>query len=341
MRSHLVVFATCIAMSAFPALAQTGGGTGTGTGTGTISGVATCTTPPQAPTALLLERAINPTTTAFTNVPANYPVTTPTISTYQTNLPTAITGLLPSTGTYEARTQFQLSTNAAGGQFPNGTIQVTSFVVPTGSPSPTPNLGTLPFGTIFNSFTINVSQVITSCSPVPSVTYVGTIGSNSPNTVYGALSGATAILSLGYSTATPTTVNNVVLLIPGVFVQSSAAASGTLTVPAGSVTPPGSTNNAPVVVFSPGATQTTATRQIQLNACGSTDPNNLQLSYVWTVPTASNGTSYPLVAISNGNTCSPLITFGEGKNVYTIQVTVTNSKGVSTPATTTITYTGQ
>jgi hypothetical protein len=303
---HALAFGVTIA----PALGQSGG-SGSGSG-GTAA--ATCSTAPTAITALNIERTLTLTGNnagVFTTMTANIPA----------NLAAAI-----ASGALEAREQINYNPTS-------NTLTILGFTAQPGSPSPTPP-NAIAFGSIVQSYQVNVTNIAFSCQPVPSVLMTGKVYNNFPKTPYGDISGALIAVGFGYTTDNPPKINNVVVLVPGVAGLYSAAASGTLTFSTPSVTPPG-TNAGPTIVFTPGATQTTAQKQLVLDASKSTDPNGLQLSFNWTE------VSGPAAAINLGNTATPLITFAGGKGDYVFQVTVTNSKGVSSTATTTITYTGR
>ena len=174
---------------------------------------------------------------------------------------------------------------------------------------------------------------------MPSVLITGWVIDNFPLTPYGDLIGAPVAIGFGYkpgSDGSATDVNNLTILVPGIAGLFSDSASGTLTFPAAPVNPPGSTGTTPTIVFTPGATQEIAQKQLYLDASKSTDPNGLQLTYQW----RQVNTNIP-AGISNGNTATPLVTFNGGKGDYIFEVTVTNSEGVSATAQTTIHYYGQ
>jgi hypothetical protein len=268
---------------------------------------------PTAINTLLIERTLTLTgsnTGVFTTMTPSIPA----------NVLTAI-----SSGALEAREQMSLNTSS-------NVLTVTGFTAQPGSPSPTP-ASTLNASSVLSYYQVNVDKTAFSCQPIPSVLITGKVASNFPKTPYGDITGALIAVGIGYTTDNPAKLNNVVVLVPGIAGLYSAAASGTLTFASSSVTPPGS-NNGPTIVFTPSAAQATAQKQLGLDASQSTDPNGLQLTYVWTQ------TSGPASAINMANTATPLITFAGGKGDYVFQVTVTNSKGVWSTAQTTITYNG-
>src|SRR5258708_2114718 len=95
-----------------------------------------------------------------------------------------------------------------------GTAQVTStvFLVATGSPLPSP-FGTITGLNLVTITTTTVGRILTSCSPLPSLLFDGTVTGSTPSSqgfLYGSsLVGASYSLSLGYTTDTPAAINNV------------------------------------------------------------------------------------------------------------------------------------
>jgi hypothetical protein len=127
-------------------------------GQGTTTPPATCTTAPTSLSALNFERAVplaDLLTTLSPNVPANVLAT--------------ING-----GAQEIREILIYNSQL-------GTISSTVFLVAAGAPLPTPNFD---FATgVVQTTTIKISQIFTSCHPVPSLLAVGTVTSSSANGV--------------------------------------------------------------------------------------------------------------------------------------------------------------
>ena len=261
---------------------------------------ATCTTPPASVTTLSIERVItlsNILTTLTPNVPPN--------------ILAAITS-----GAQEIRSRIVYNPQQS-------TITDTTFLVAPGSPIPTP-LSIDVSGQTIQGFVVNVTQVLTSCRPTPSLMFVGTVSSTFP-APFGNVSGAPAAIALGFTTDNPPNINNVVELIAGEALAFSAAGSGTLTFPAAPVTPP-TTAGAPTIVLnpvpvSPGSLQVFF-NPFHIDASQSTDPNKLALTFSWS-------SDKPATFLPSNTDPSPTIQFNSGPGDYTITLTVTNSAGVS------------
>lgn len=172
----------------------------------------TCTAPPAAQS-FSIERAVMPSDTETTD---------------STAIPETILASLAA-GTMEMREQLLYNPQA-------NALTSTIFLVQAGSPIPTPPSVNLTSETLA-SFTLSIDRTYSSCTPMPSLMYTGTITSSSagaaaPNGIYNLIfSGASAAVSIGYTNTNPPMVNNVVTLIAGVAVSYSAAGYGTLTFP--------------------------------------------------------------------------------------------------------------
>lgn len=283
------------------------GGTGS---TGTTSATATCTTAPQSIMSFSIERTLT-----LSNILASPAPTIP---------PTVLAML---TGGQEIRTRLIYNPQ-------QNTVTDTTFLVAMGSPLPTP-LSTDVSGATINSYVLNITNVFTSCQPTPSLLIVGTLSASSG--VFGNLQGAPAAISVGYTTATPPVINNVVEVVAGQVVAYSSSAQGTLTFPAAPTIPPGTSNSAPVIAITP-ALPTSGPFQVYTNpwhvdASGTTDPNGLALTYMWS-------SDKPVVFVPSANVPSPNIQFS-GRQDYNITLTVMNSAGASSSKTFTVTYLGR
>jgi uncharacterized protein (TIGR03437 family) len=171
----------------------------------------TCMTAPPATQSFSIERAVMPSNTG---------------TTFDTNLSSTILASL-ALGTLEMREQLVYNPQT-------NTLTSTVFLVQPGSPIPTPTDVDIT-SMILATYSISVDRTYTSCSPVPSVMFTGTVtsstgGASAPNGIYNlTFSGTPAAVSIGYTTDNPPIINNVVTLFAGVVVSYSPAGFGTLT----------------------------------------------------------------------------------------------------------------
>lgn len=213
------------------------------------------------------------------------------------------------------------------------TLTSTIFTVPSGSPLPTPLSIDVTQQTL-SQLVINVDRVYVGTKPAPSIMFVGSVGSSSA-TPYGVPFGAPAIVSAGYTMDVPAKISQVVHSLAGVVTIYSPSAAGSIVVTQPAVTPGGGGGTSPnptVVVAQP--TFTTTIRQARLDASGSTDPNGLALTYLWT-------SGLPTALIINPTSPTPDVQFDSGFGLYTFTVTVTNSKGLSSTGTVSVQYLGR
>jgi hypothetical protein len=259
----------------------------------------TCTTAPPGLTTLDFERAATLTdilTTLTPNLPANELASI-------------------ASGAQEIREIFIYNSQ-------QGTVTSTVFLVAAGAPLPTPNFN---FQTgVIQSTTVKVSQILTSCSPVPSLLIIGTVSNSSTTGAYGNLTGAPAAISIGYTTDTPPLINNVVEVIAGTVDVYSAAGTGTVTFPAVTVVPPGSTGGVTITVTNPvlgtlvGGTKVIQVAQSPLLLDASTSTGSGPLTFTWST------LGSPVNFTGTGKPGQILVTF-PSKGDFTIQLTVTDS----------------
>ena len=273
---------------------------------------ATCTTAPTGVSSLSIESVVtlsNLLSTLTPTVPAN-----------------TLAAII--SGAQEIRSRIIYNPTAA-------TTTGTVFLVASGSPNPTP-IGINVDPTTLASFVINVDRVYTSCRPLPSVLFVGTIGGSGG--VLGSFSGAPAAISLGFTTDATPKINNVVELVAGQVVGFAASANGTITFPAPLITPPVTPTGNPTLIFGPGVS-TSSVNQVFFNpfaidVSGSTDPSKLALTYLFTSDKA--------VDFKPSNTSpTPTLYFDAGAGDYTITVTATNSAGLASSQKINIQYRGR
>lgn len=268
-------------------------------------GSPTCPTVPTSLTAFSIENTVTPTNFLATPVP-NIP----------TNILASIVG-----GALEIRERLVYNSQA-------NTLTSTIFTVAPGSPSPTP-LSTNITQSTLGSFSVALTNIYQSCTPVPSILFVGTVTSSSGGPAIaqgplGSLVGAPVAISVGYTTANPPVLSNVVTLVAGTAVAYSAAGSGTVTFPAVPVTPPGTTGSGPVIVLNPAFSSTSGLNQVSQNPI-SLDASGTPgaLTYAWS--------ANPPVSFAPGgaNAAIEQVNF-PGPGTYTFTLTVTSSTGSST-----------
>jgi len=204
-----------------------------------------------------------------------------------------------------------------------GTVTSTVFLVAADAPLPTPNFD---FQTgVIQTTTTKISMILAGCNPVPSLMLVGTVSESSAAGAFGDVNGSPVSISIGYTTATPPTINNVAEVIAGVVVAYSASGTGTVTFPAVAVVPPGSTGaGVTVSVTNPqlgtlmGGAKVIQTSQnpTLLDASGSVGSGPLTFSW------SSLGS--PVNFTGTGKTGQIQVTF-PGPGDYTIVLSVTDT----------------
>jgi uncharacterized protein (TIGR03437 family) len=187
------------------------------------------------------------------------------------------------------------------------------------------------------SYTISIDRTFTSCRPVPSLMFTGTVisstgGALAANGIYNlSFSGTPASVSIGYTTDNPPQINNVVTLFAGVVVSYSAAGAGSVTFvgspPSGQ---PGITNVVSAASMLPDIAPNSFATIIGSNLASTTDTWNTANG---TLPTSLDG-----VGVMVGSTpayisyISPTqINFivPQTSSTGTVSVTVKNSSGTS------------
>lgn len=283
----------------------------------TSTAPATCTTAPASLTALNIERVVplaNVLTTLTPNAPAN-----------------VLAGIAGGA----------LEIHETLGYNPQiNTVTSTVFVVPAGSPLPTP-AGGITAQNVVQSTTINITNSFFSCSPTPSLLLVGTVAGSPPG-AYGSFVGAPAAISIGYTTDTPPLINNVAVVISGIAVEYSASAVGTLTFPSttgtGTGTGTGSGGLTAAIKLpngsfgQSGAIYQIATSPLLLDASGSSG-GTAPLTYKW----SSNN---PVAFVQTGNPNTINVQF-PGPGAYAITLTATDAAGNTNSVTLTFQYVGQ
>jgi hypothetical protein len=204
-----------------------------------------------------------------------------------------------------ATTTYTLTaTNAAGSVTATATVTVTQI------PNP-----------VIVSFTAN---------PNPSTTPGGAVVLNcqTQNAASITMAGLTFLTPNITYTVYPQATTSYMCIATG---ENGVTAQKSVTVTVGSTTPP--TGQPPVIVIAGGSSQTTTVRNVLIDASGSSSPSgNTPLTY-------SLATLYGSAEIINGSTSKPTVVLGPTPGPYYFNLTVTDSKGMSTTQEITITYT--
>jgi hypothetical protein len=203
-----------------------------------------------------------------------------------------------------ATTTYTLTaTNAAGSVTATATVTVTQIPNPiVVSFTATPNPQTTPGGAVvLNCQTQNAASIT-----MAGLTFL------TPNITY---------------TVYPQATTSYMCIATG---ENGVTAQKSLTVTVGSTAPP--TGQPPVIVIAGGSAQTTTVRNVLIDASGSNSPSgNTPLTF-------SLATLYGSAEVIGGNTSKPTVVLGPTPGPYYFNLTVTDSKGMSTTQEITITY---
>jgi streptogramin lyase len=223
----------------------------------------------------------------------------------------------------------------------SGIVTSTVFLVTPRSPLPSP-IGVVTAANTVTRTTISISDLVTSCSPIPSLLFIGTITGSLGN-LYGTnLVGAPAGISIGLTTDLPPKVHDVSETIAGVVTVFSSAASGTLTLSAAPSTGGGNGGTGPTIVVKfangsiavPNAVTQALFSPFLLDASGSSSTGGA-LTFAWS--TTSNS---PVAFVGTGVPGQILVQF-PGPGAYAIQLKVSDASGASALFTITLEFTGR
>jgi hypothetical protein len=190
-------------------------------------------------------------------------------------------------------------------------------------------------GSVTATATVTVNQipnpVIVSftATPNPQTTPGGAVSLNcqTQNAASITMAGLTFLTPNATYSVYPQTTTSYMCIATG---ENGVTASKSVTVTVGSTPPP--TAAPPVIVIAGGSSQTTTVRNVLINASGSSSPaGNNPLTF-------SLATLYGSASVINGNTSMPTVTLGATPGPYYFNLTVTDSKGMSTTQEITITY---
>jgi hypothetical protein len=190
-------------------------------------------------------------------------------------------------------------------------------------------------GSVTATATVTVTQIPNpivvsfTANPNPSTTPGSAVVLNcqTQNSASITMAGLTFLTPNATYTVYPQTTTAYTCIATG---ENGVTASKTVTVTVGSTPPP--TAVPPTIVIAGGSSQTSTVRNVLIDASGSTSPSgNTPLTF-------SLATLYGSASILNGNTSKPLVTLGTTPGPYYFNLTVTDSKGLSTTQEITIVY---
>jgi hypothetical protein len=198
-------------------------------------------------------------------------------------------------------------------------LRVRTFTVPPQSPNPTPAAAQ---NNVLDDYTVDVTQTLFGTSP-RSMVMIGSVSNVATPSPIGVVRGSTVIYSVGYTQGEngASQFNNTTLVLPGTGVLFAATSSGTLRF-VGDATPGtgGTGTGAPVADAGPDITAITL--EAQLDGSKSKDPDGDAITYSW----KNVGKS---ASLRNATSATPTVQFGEGFGEYEFELTVTDSKGLS------------
>jgi hypothetical protein len=222
------------------------------------------------------------------------------------------------------------------------TITTLGTVVAAGSQSVTPATTTTYTLTATNAAGSVTATATVTVNQIPNPIVVSFTATPNPSTTPGAAvvlncqtQNAASITMAGLTFLTPNitytvypqTTTSYMCIATG---ENGVTASKSVTVTVGSTTPP--TAAPPTIVISGGSSQTTTVRNVLINASGSSSPaGNTPLTFQLVA-------LYGSAEIVNGNTSTPTVVLGPAPGPYYFNLTVTDSKGMSTTQEITITY---
>jgi hypothetical protein len=222
------------------------------------------------------------------------------------------------------------------------TITNLGTVVAAGSQSVTPTATTTYTLTATNSAGSVTATATVTVNQIPNPVIVNFTATPNPSTTPGAavvlncqtqnsasitMAGLTFLTPNITYTVYPQTTTSYMCIATG---ENGVTASKSVTVTVGSTTAP--TAQPPVIVIAGGSTQTTTVRSFQLSASGSSSPSgNNPLTYQWVA-------LYGTAEIVNPNSATTTIVVGPTAGPYYFNLTVTDSKGMSTTQEVTVTY---
>jgi hypothetical protein len=295
----------------------------------TISGVGTVAqngntgvTPTQTTTYTLTasNKTSQASATATITVTAAQP-TLPTVVSFVAN-PTQINAGGTSTLSWQVTNATSVSISGIGTVGLTGSQQVSPTATTTYTLTATNAAGQTVATATVTVVAAPTAATIVSFTAAPTTITAGqssTLSWTTQNAVTAIISGIGSVAVNGSVQVSPTTTTVYTLTVTGSNGQAVTAQATVTVNPL--IKPP---------IASAGSNFMVNVRQVPLNAGGSTDPQGLPLTYSWS-------TSSPGSSIVTPNSPTPFVQLGPENGDYTFTVTVTNSRGLSSTASVTIT----
>lgn len=208
-------------------------------------------------------------------------------------------------------------------------LQSLLFVVQSGEPMPAP-INAFLADSVVGRYTMSIEKLTGTKVPQKTLAFTGVITSGQSNQALGDVLGAPYFLSLSYTGDTDAKPADIVHVVAGRVVVYSKTAAGKLAVPK-EPAPPNPNAGPQIVVIAPA---NTVSRQVQLDASGTTDSSGTPLRFNWR---ATNKTAVVL----NPATATPTVQFSEGPGEYTFELTVTNGNNISAVKVVSVYYFGR
>lgn len=206
------------------------------------------------------------------------------------------------------------------------------FTTPAGSPLPLASPPPVSSPETLRFINVKVDQVILSDKPVPSAVLLGKVVYAAGQMAVPDLVGAVNVTTFGYEEGTPAKFMLWSGVVPGWLATHIPLATGDLNILKPPPPPPPPANRPPVAVITP-ETQTVILPFLTLDGSKSYDPDGDPITFSW----RSVGQPVTILAPTSP---TPQVQF-PGRAYYTLELTVTDDKGLSGKATTTVLYVGQ
>jgi hypothetical protein len=207
------------------------------------------------------------------------------------------------------------------------------FVVPAGTPLPLEPPPPTILPSTLSFIEVKVDSIVFSDKPVPGIVLLGKVVFDPLQTLGTDLVGAVNVTTFGYEEGTPAKFSIWSGTIPGSLLTYVPLALGTLRIVKPLPPPPPPANQTPVAIITPD-NQRVINPWIILDGTKSYDPDGDPITFSW------RSVGQPAAVILAPTSPSPQVQF-LGRGEYTFELTVTDDKGLSGKATSTVLYLGR